>query len=61
MEENLNNPSIGLDKQEITLLKERFITKYCKERGWNPDNLTTEQYLEISQKREFKNPGLILG
>jgi hypothetical protein len=61
MKDTLIKSESGLNKEEISLLRERFITKYCKEKGWDQQTLTTEQLLEISQNREYKNPGLILG
>jgi hypothetical protein len=30
--------------------KEKLILKFCKERGWDPNNLTTGQLLFIMKK-----------
>ncbi len=50
-----------LSKEEVSLLREKFITEYSKEKGWNPNELSTTQMLEIATQKEYKNPGLILG
>jgi hypothetical protein len=36
-------------------LKDRFIRKICKEKGWNIDILTTGQMLYIINHPDFKN------
>jgi len=50
-----------LSQQEISMLREKFISEYSKEQGWNSKELTTHQMLEIASQKEYKNPGLILG
>lgn len=57
--ENLSK-NTNLSEQEIQLLREKFINKYSKEKGWNPNNLTTQQLLEITTQKEYKSPGLLL-
>ena len=51
----------GLSKEEISLLREKFITEYSKKKGWNPKELSTTQMLEIATQKEYKTPGIILG
>jgi hypothetical protein len=51
----------GLKKEEIELLREKFIGEYSKNKGWNPKELSTSQMLEIVSQKEYKTPGLILG
>lgn len=48
-------------EQELNLLREKFLTNYCKEKGWNSNNLSSNQMLEIVSHKNYKNPGLILG
>lgn len=50
-----------ISQKEVELLRERFINQYSIDRGWDPKNLTTQQLLEITQHKGYKNPGLILG
>lgn len=50
-----------LSNDEVTLLREKFIQEYAKERGWNPKELSTTQMLEIASQKNYKNPGMILG
>jgi hypothetical protein len=38
------------------ILREKFIKKLCREKGWNPENLTTGQRMIIVNKEEYKNP-----
>ena len=51
----------ALKKEEIDLLREKFIGEYSKEKGWDPNELSTQQMLEIVSQKEYKTPGLILG
>lgn len=51
----------GLSSEETTLLREKFIIGYSKEKGWNHKELTTQQMLEIANQKQYKTPGLILG
>jgi hypothetical protein len=51
----------GLKKEEIDLLREKFISEYSKNKGWNSKELSTSQMLEIVSQKEYKTPGLILG
>ena len=53
--------STGLSEQEVSLLRERFITEYSVNKGWNRSTLTTEQLLEIKEQKGYKTPGMILG
>lgn len=50
-----------LSDEETTFLREKFIVEYSKKKGWNPKELSTQQMLEISTNKEYKNPGLLLG
>jgi hypothetical protein len=51
----------GLSSEETTLLREKFIIGYSKEKGWNHKELTTQQMLEIANQKQYKTPGLLLG
>ena len=51
----------GLSDNEISLLRERFISEYSKKKGWNPKELSTTQMMEILSDKGYKNAGLILG
>ena len=41
---------------DIDNLKEKFLIEYCKKMGWDPNMLSTEQYLIIVEKDGYKNP-----
>lgn len=49
-----------LTKEEIFLLREKFIKEYCAKKNWNPRNLSVSQMLEITLQEEYKNPNLLL-
>ena len=63
MEENnfklIKNEAIS--KDEINLLREKFIGEYSKKKGWNSKELSTTQMLEIVSQKEYKTPNLLLG
>jgi hypothetical protein len=60
MEQNISN-QFALTTEEVNLLREQFIEKYSKQKGWDKNNLSSNQMLEIVTNKEYKNPGLILG
>ncbi len=49
-----------MTEREIDLLREQFKVDYAKKKGWDYNNLTTEQLLEITQQKGWKAPGLLL-
>jgi hypothetical protein len=51
----------NLSQEELNLLREKFIHEYSKGKGWNPNELSTNQMLEIVSQKQYKAPGLILG
>jgi hypothetical protein len=50
----------GLSEKDLFELKEAFIEKYAKMKGWDKEKLTTEQLNEIVQQPEYKSAGLLL-
>lgn len=49
-----------LTNNEINMLREQFKVKYSKMKGWDPNNLTTEQLIELTSHKDWKSPGLLL-
>lgn len=45
-----------LTKEDIFLLREKFISEYSKKKNWNVKELSTNQMLEIISKESYKNP-----
>lgn len=43
-------------KNSVKILRERFITKFCKEKGWSPNNLTHNQMKVIVTNPYYLNP-----
>jgi len=59
----MNNKMIketGLNEKDLFELREAFVEKYAKLKGWNENSLTSEQLNEIVQQPEYKIPGLLL-
>ena len=50
----------GLNEKDLFELREVFVEKYAKMKGWDKDKLTTKQLNEIVQQPEYKTPGLLL-
>lgn len=59
--EELIKGNENLKKSELDLLREKFVNEYSKSKGWNPNELTTSQLLEITKQKGYKTPGIILG
>jgi hypothetical protein len=51
----------SLSQEEINMLREKFLHEYSRNKGWNPNELSTNQMLEIVSQKQYKSPGLILG
>tara|TARA_B100000497_G_C7620554_1_gene372806 strand:- start:150 stop:332 length:183 start_codon:yes stop_codon:yes gene_type:complete len=60
MEKELSK-DIPFTVDEVKLLREKFLSTYCKEKGWDSKNLSSNQMLEVVTHKDYKNPGLILG
>jgi hypothetical protein len=60
MEKELSK-DIPFTVEETKLLREKFISNYCKEKGWDSEKLSSNQMLEVVTHKDYKNPGLILG
>ncbi len=55
----LNLMKVNLTKEEIKILKEKFIKDYSKKKGWNPKELTTGQMMQIISQEGFRSPKLL--
>lgn len=42
-------------KENIYYSREKVIARMCKERGWNPKELTSKQMIFIVTSQDFKN------
>jgi len=51
---------IAGNKQDKSQIREQFIEKYAEKKGWDIENLTTEQLKEIKSQEGYKNPGMLL-
>lgn len=40
--------------QREKIEREKFIRNFCKEKGWNPNELTTNQMLIIANQSKYK-------
>lgn len=50
----------GLSENDTKELKEAYAKKYAVEKGWEFDNLSSEQLNEIYQQDGYKKAGLLL-
>lgn len=58
--EKLIKSTNNLSPEDEKLLREKYLSEYVRKKGWNKDNLSPDQMLEIVQSRGYKNPGIIL-
>jgi hypothetical protein len=58
--EMIKQSSYKID-ENMNEIQLNFFTNYVKSKNWDISNLTNEQIKEIKSKKEFKNPGMILG
>ena len=49
-----------ITKEDENYLREKFVNEYTRKKGWDKENLTPTQMLEIVQQSGYKNPGMIL-
>ena len=54
--DNMINDRPGADAQEEQVLREKFVSDYCNQKGWDKNSLTSTQLLEISSHPSYKNP-----
>ena len=59
MNENLIKSTQNISKDDLTILREKFISEYSKKKGWDKNSLTPNQLLEIVQSKGYSNPGII--
>jgi hypothetical protein len=57
--ENLIKSTSNLSKEDINLLREKFVIDYSRKKGWDNSNLSPNQLLEIVEQIGYKNPGII--
>ena len=43
-------------KENISLLREKFLLNFCKKMNWNHNELSTSQMLTITTQKEYINP-----
>ena len=60
MEKMIRNTS-NLAQEDIAALREKFITEYSRNKGWNCTKLTPNQMIEIVECSGYRSPGLIKG
>jgi hypothetical protein len=43
-------------KDNLKILREKFIYNFCKEKGWSPNKLSPEQMFTIVTNPKYINP-----
>ena len=46
--------STNLSKDELNLLREKFVVEYSKKKGWDSNNLSTTQMMEIVEQKQLQ-------
>ena len=59
--EKLIKSTNNLPSEDLNMLREKIINDYARKKGWNKDNLSPNQMLEIVEQKGFISPGLIFG
>lgn len=54
-----NSKNVNISESEIIQLRDNFTNKYINEKGWDQNNLTFEQIMEIRSNVKWKNPHLM--
>jgi hypothetical protein len=49
----------SISSVDIVSMREQYLERYSKSKGWDKTKLTTEQLLEIVETQGYKTPGLI--
>jgi len=55
-----NNQSTGVNEYQIIQMRDQFANEYSNEKGWDKNNLSFEQIMEIRSNPQWKNPHLML-
>jgi hypothetical protein len=50
----------GISDSDLLYLREQFVDKYAKLKGWDKSKLSSDQLNEIYQQPDYKQPGLLL-
>ena len=59
MENNLIKSTNNLSNKDMLTLREKFISEYARKKGWDKNNLSPNQLLEIVQSKGYSNPSII--
>lgn len=54
-----NSKKVNISESEIIQLRDNFTNEYVNEKGWDKNNLTFEQVMEIRSNVKWKNPHLM--
>jgi hypothetical protein len=58
--EKLIKSTNNLSKEDMNMLREKFVVEYSRKKGWDKSNLSPNQLLEIVEQKGYKSPGIIL-
>jgi hypothetical protein len=59
IEGDLLTSTNNINKNDLNLLREKFIENYSSKKGWDKSNLSPNQLLEIVEQKGYKNPGIL--
>lgn len=55
-----NDTQAGVSEYQIIQMREEFANTYSNEKGWDKNNLSFEQIMEIRSNPQWKNPHMML-
>lgn len=50
----------AITESELSDLREKFKISYARSKGWDPNNLSSDQLNEILSDKRWQSPGLLL-
>lgn len=56
----IKNETTVVSPKELIESRENFANSYVQQKGWDRQNLTMDQILEIRSCKEWKNPFLLV-
>lgn len=42
-----------MKEKKISMIREKFIYDFCKKKGWNPNNLSPSQLIQIVEEKGY--------
>ena len=53
---NFKDPDVDDYYRRVREAKQKFLSNYCKKKGWDETHLTSTQYAEIMNQPDWEDP-----